>query len=135
MPCGCAHDDQPPKPRRAATTLSDAQRGRVVVCYACTMGTGSGRCAIPNPRGTDHGPLSGSCPAGKFGDAGAVYWPTFRGQLPPARTVRWLGAPYPLRLWFALRKRRYPRVPGCGCIERLKRLTTRLAETLTHAPE
>lgn len=47
--------------------------------------------------------------------------------------VLWRGVPMPLRLWLAYRHGFNPDVwPGCGCVDRLKRLVEHLSDAEDH---
>lgn len=63
-----------------------------------------------------HRITAGQCPLNRHPDpAGVVKW----------AGIRWLGVPYPLRLWAWLMHPKHPRpssIRQCGCIKPLKEL-------------
>lgn len=109
----------------------DLYRTRAIVCAMCSSrildrGAGGGevdRCSISKSLVASH--VHGkACPRNKQADDnGWVRW----------LWIRWVGIPYPVRVWKSIttKHRGWFSLPGCGCALKAKRLSIRIRASVS----
>jgi len=100
-------------------------RTQVLICGSCEHAKGNA-CGVSGEKITAHVGIHGKglvpCPLGKQADErGHVRWPARWG-------VKWVGVPWPVRVWrwSKARDEGWMGVPGCGCVVVVKRAWLRM---------
>jgi hypothetical protein len=141
MGCGCgskekkvfAKNTQPHKPR---AKLPFEESSRAAICDACphVVYVDERPTTLPYKQraavcGINRKPIVAcvtiaGCPIGAFPDPQTqiVMWPRWAGKdgKLACKGIAWIGLPFPLRLWVAIRTGLVRDWPGCGCVRFLK---------------
>ena len=141
MGCGCGDKktttkNGPPTPAKTRAKLPFEESARAAICDACphVIYVDERPTTLPYKQraavcGINRKPIVFSvtvagCPIGSFPDpqTQVVMWPRWAGANGKlaCKGVAWIGLPFPLRLWVAVRTGLVRDWPGCGCNRFLK---------------